>query len=53
MKVERMELVGLEVSDLDAAIEEFGELLGVEFVRIELELLLCRNVPQRILLVRR
>lgn len=37
MKVQRMELVGLEVSDLDAAIKEFGDLLGVEFVRIEFD----------------
>jgi len=37
MKLERMELVGLEVSDLDAAIEEFSDLLGVEFIRIEFD----------------
>ncbi|WGY01647.1 VOC family protein [Nocardioides sp. QY071] len=37
MKLERMELVGLEVSDLDAAIVEFGELLDTEFVRIEFD----------------
>lgn len=36
MHVERMELVGLEVSDLDAAMEEFGGLLGVTFTRIDL-----------------
>lgn len=37
MKIERMELVGLEVSDLDAAIAEFSDLLGVDFVRIEFD----------------
>ena len=37
MKLERMELVGLEVSDLDAAIVEFGDILGVDFVRIEFD----------------
>jgi len=37
MKLERMELVGLEVSDLDAAMQEFGDLLGVEFIRIEFD----------------
>ncbi len=37
MDVERMELVGLEVVDLDAAMKEFGDLLGVEFVRIEFD----------------
>lgn len=37
MKLERMELVGLEVSDLDAAMKEFGDLLGVEFIRIEFD----------------
>lgn len=36
MEIERMELVGLEVADLDAAMEEFGSLLGVEFVRVDL-----------------
>lgn len=37
MKVERMELVGLEVADLDAAITEFGDLFGIEFIRIEFD----------------
>lgn len=37
MKLERMELVGLEVSDLDAAIAEFSELLDTEFIRIEFD----------------
>ena len=37
MKLERMELVGLEVSDLNAAIAEFSELLDTEFVRIEFD----------------
>lgn len=35
MKIERMELVGLEVSDLDAAMQEFADLLGVSFTRID------------------
>lgn len=37
MKLERMELVGLEVTDLDAAMKEFTDLLGAEFVRIEFD----------------
>ncbi len=37
MKLERMELLGLEVSDLDAAIKKFSDLLGAEFVRIEFD----------------
>ncbi|PBI89447.1 hypothetical protein BKP42_58600 [Rhodococcus erythropolis] len=37
MKMERMELVGLEVSDLDTAIDKFGDLLGVEFLRVEFD----------------
>ena len=35
MDIERMELVGLEVSDLDAAMAEFSDLLGVTFTRID------------------
>lgn len=37
MKLERMELVGLEVSDLDAAVKKFEDLLGVDFIRIEFD----------------
>lgn len=37
MKLERMELIGLEVSDLDAAMQEFGDILGVEFIRIDFD----------------
>lgn len=37
MKLERMELVGLEVSDLDAAVDKFTDLLDTEFVRIEFD----------------
>lgn len=37
MKLERMELVGLEVSDLETAMQEFGDLLGVEFIRMDFD----------------
>lgn len=37
MKPQRMELVGLEVSDLEAAMQEFGSILGVEFIRIDFD----------------
>ena len=35
MKIERMELVGLEVAELDAAMAEFSELLGTTFTRMD------------------
>lgn len=37
MKPQRMELVGLEVSDLDAAMKEFASILEVEFIRIDFD----------------
>lgn len=37
MKPQRMELVGLEVSDLEAAMQEFGSILGTEFIRIDFD----------------
>lgn len=37
MKPQRMELVGLEVADLEAAMQEFGSLLDIEFVRIDFD----------------
>jgi catechol 2,3-dioxygenase-like lactoylglutathione lyase family enzyme len=37
MKLERMELVGLEVTDLTEAMAKFTDLLGSEFVRIEFD----------------
>lgn len=37
MKLQKMELVGLEVSDLDAAIAKFSDLLNVEFIRVEFD----------------
>ncbi|WP_269304223.1 VOC family protein [Aeromicrobium sp. HA] len=35
MKIERMELVGLEVNDLDAAMAEFSALLDTTFIRVD------------------
>ncbi|NYD57203.1 hypothetical protein BKA08_001441 [Nocardioides marinisabuli] len=37
MEIQRMELVGLEVSDLEAAMQEFGSILGVDFIRIDFD----------------